>query len=137
MYLPSCTDKVCVCQNESAHIFLVSREQGHSIILQLSPPSTQMIRTDVCCLREIQNIAVQLYPWQQAVGEQSRNGKYSYTCYFCSSISILGLKVTRGLVKKQTIMSCPYWQGHWHSPSQGIRYKNMYLGVGKLKYDII
>ncbi len=33
MDLPSCTDKVCVCQSESAHVVLVSREQGHSVVL--------------------------------------------------------------------------------------------------------
>lgn len=96
-----------------------------------------MVRTDVCCLREIQHITVQLYPRQQAVGEQSRNGNYSYTCFFCSSICILGLKVTRRLIKKNTIMSCPYWQGQLHTLSQRINvWKNMYFGVGQWKYDI-
>lgn len=100
MDLPSCTDKVRVCQSESAHVLSVSREKGHSVVLKLPPPSSQMVRTDVCCLREIQHITVQLYPRQQAVGEQSRNGNYSYACFFCSSICILGLKVTRRLIKK-------------------------------------
>lgn len=72
-WLPPSTNEVCVSHSKSTHVFQVSWEQSHGAALELPRVRPQMVRSDVCSLRQIQHLPIEAVSMATSRGGNTHN----------------------------------------------------------------